>query len=140
VVGGGEEIRLLLGGTDDPEVYVAVESDADGQELARVGVGTSHETYEEVVLDLPGHSGKTVRLRLVDNSTTGHLNVDDVRNLTDGAVNSSFDGGSGTSAHDRGSVDNIAYVIDHAAGQRSTETSTRPCESSTGGAPQSTTL
>ncbi|WP_285102083.1 hypothetical protein [Promicromonospora sp. MEB111] len=86
VVGGSGEIRLLLGGTDDPDVYVAAESVADGQELARVGVGTSRETYQEVGLDLAAHVGETVRLRLVDGSPTGHLNVDDIRTLLDGTA------------------------------------------------------
>ncbi|WP_125776624.1 hypothetical protein [Antribacter gilvus] len=86
VVGDHGEVRLLLGGTADPRVYVAVLSAADNQELARVGVGATRETYQEAVLNLAGHAGQTVRLRLVDSSPTGHLNVDHVRTLADGAT------------------------------------------------------
>ncbi|WP_454042274.1 hypothetical protein [Cellulosimicrobium sp. Marseille-Q8652] len=91
VVGGGGQIRLLIGGTADPKVYVAAVSDTDGQELARVGVAASRETYTEAVLDLTGHVGETVRLRLVDASSTGHLNVDDIRTPTDDPTPSALD-------------------------------------------------
>ncbi|GAA1869643.1 hypothetical protein GCM10009751_30610 [Myceligenerans crystallogenes] len=115
-VATGGQVRLLLGGTQDAEVYVAAEAAADGRELARVGVGATRETYTEAVLDLTGHAGETVRLRLVDNSASGHLNADHVR--TGGAP------AAGADAH----VAPAAYVAGAAAGSRPGRTSSARCE------------
>jgi len=94
VLGGSGQIRLLLGGTADPRVYVAAESATSGQELARIGIAASRETYQEAVLDLTEHVGETVRLRLVDASATGHLNVDHIKTLVEDPAPSSDTTGS----------------------------------------------
>ena len=60
----------------------------------------------------PAHVGETVRLRLVDDSTTGHLNVDDIRTL----------------------VDDSTPVIDNAAWSTPAGTSSSHCASSPSGA------
>ncbi|GAA1869628.1 LamG-like jellyroll fold domain-containing protein [Myceligenerans crystallogenes] len=116
LVGGRGEVWLLLGGTKDPGVYVAVYAAEDGRELARAGVDATRETYEEVVLDLSAHEGEQVELRLVDGSTTGHLNADHVRTLVNDPMHWSFDEGSGKQAHDDGSdvTDDVAYVFNDA--------------------------
>lgn len=117
LVGGQEQVRLLLGGTADPGVYAAVVSAADGRELARTSVPATGEAYREAVLDLSGHRGETVALRLVDESPAGHLNSDEIRTLVNRPMHWSFDETSGSEAHDSGSslTDDVAYVFDDAA-------------------------
>ncbi|WP_125776626.1 GH32 C-terminal domain-containing protein [Antribacter gilvus] len=117
VVGGRGEVRFLLGGTNDPGVYVAAHSAADNRELARVGVDATREAYQEAVLGLDAHRGEVVYLRLVDESPTGHLNVDHVRTLVNDPMYWSFDETTGRTAQDSGSgvADDVAYVFNDAA-------------------------
>src|SRR5690606_5821531 len=60
----------------------------------RIGIAATRETYQEAVLDLTEHVGETVRLRLVDASATGHLNVDHIRTLVEDPAPSSDTTGS----------------------------------------------
>ena len=117
VVGGRGEVRLLLGGTSDPDLYVAVHAATDDKELVRATVDSTGEAYAEVALDLSEHLGDVVYLRLVDESATGHLNVDGVRTLVNDPMHWSFDETSGKKAHDDGSgtTDDVAYVFNDAA-------------------------
>jgi len=116
LVGGRGEVRLLLSGTSDPDVYVAVHSATDDQVLARTTVASTGDVYDEAVLDLGEHLGEAVYLRLVDDSASGHLNVDGVRTLVNDPMHWSFDETSGTKARDDGSgtVDDVAYVFNDA--------------------------
>ncbi|WP_347976814.1 GH32 C-terminal domain-containing protein [Microbacterium sp. ProA8] len=115
-VGGDAEVRLLLGGSKNPDVYAAIISDTDGSELARVGVPQATDTYQPVAIDLGAHRGDVVRLRLVDNSTIGHLNADGIRTLLNDPMHWSFDEGSGTTAAGGAATpDAVAYVFNDAA-------------------------
>ncbi|AEG44848.1 GH32 C-terminal domain-containing protein [Isoptericola variabilis] len=117
LVGGTGHLRLLLGGTKDPGVYVVVRSAADGTELATTGVATTSEKYQKNVLDLADHRGKTVYLQLVDDSTVGHLNVDAVTTLVNDPMHWAFDETAGHEARDTGSgtTDVVEYVFNDAA-------------------------
>ncbi len=115
LVGGRAEVRLLLGGTVDPDIYAAVLAD-DGDEVARVGVPEATDTYQPVVIDLSEHRGEAVRLRLVDGSPSGHLNADAIRTLVNDPMTWAFDEGSGATAGGGGaSADPVAYVFNDAA-------------------------
>ncbi|MCD6351976.1 MAG: hypothetical protein J7M26_07645 [Armatimonadetes bacterium] len=80
----GAALALLVGGGDHPDqTFVALVDAQTGAVLARA-TGRNQEYMRPVVWDLTPFKGKKVYLRVVDTATGawGHINVDDVRELT----------------------------------------------------------
>ncbi|BCS82172.1 GH32 C-terminal domain-containing protein [Anaerocellum diazotrophicum] len=70
-------ISFLIGGTDDiNNVYVAL-YDANNDKELRRATGTGKEEYTEIVWDVSDLKDKDVYIKVVDNSESGHINVDD---------------------------------------------------------------
>ncbi|TDN91480.1 GH32 C-terminal domain-containing protein [Microbacterium sp. BK668] len=115
-IGGQGRIELLAGGTADAGIYIAIVSEDGGTEIARTSLEMAGEPYNALSLDVTEHRGETVRLRLVDESTTGHLNVDGIRTLVNEPMHWKFDETSGAVA-DGGAADadRVAYVFNDAA-------------------------
>ncbi len=71
-----EHLSFLLGGSGG---QVAVRVDHEQTVLARIGGNRRRAKAERVTLDLTGHRGKTVVIRLIDEDPKGDLLVDDFR-------------------------------------------------------------
>jgi hypothetical protein len=72
-----ERLSFLLGGSGGGKVAVRVDH---GQSvLARIGGNSRRARPERVTLDLTGHRGKEVVIRLIDDDPKGDLLVDDFR-------------------------------------------------------------
>ncbi|WP_373229357.1 GH32 C-terminal domain-containing protein [Cohnella sp.] len=77
-LGGNGLIDFKIGGTNDlANVYVALVRNSDGVELMKA-TGTNSDAYSTVNWNTSAHVGTVVYIKLVDNSTNGHLNIDDV--------------------------------------------------------------
>ncbi len=77
-LGGDGQIDFLTGGDKDIDnLYVALVRESDGEELMKA-TGTGTDTYSRVEWDASSHIDTTVRIKIVDNSTEGHINLDDV--------------------------------------------------------------
>lgn len=77
-LGGDGKIDFLTGGNEDLEnLYVSLVRETDGKELMKA-TGTGTDTYSKVEWDASEHIGSVVRIKIVDKSTTGHINLDDV--------------------------------------------------------------
>ncbi|WP_345240440.1 GH32 C-terminal domain-containing protein [Pontibacillus salipaludis] len=77
-LGGDGRIDFLTGGQEDlNQLYVALVRESDGAELMKA-TGNGTDTYEKVNWDASEFIGETVRIKIVDQSTTGHINLDDV--------------------------------------------------------------
>ena len=77
-------IRLLVGGGGyRDQTYVALVRAGDGVELKR-GWGHNNEVMVPVLWELSEHRGARVYIQIVDRATGGwgHINVDDIRELT----------------------------------------------------------
>ncbi|HZG78268.1 MAG TPA: hypothetical protein VEZ72_20615 [Paenibacillus sp.] len=78
ILGGDGRIDFLIGGANDiANVYVALVDATNDAELLK-STGTNSDEYTRAQWNASAHIGKTVYIRLVDQSTTGHLNLDDV--------------------------------------------------------------
>lgn len=73
-------LSALVSGGKDPKACVEVVSETSGQVLGRFP-GTDGDTFERQWLDLKGHVGVAVRVRLVDHLANegGHASLDDIR-------------------------------------------------------------
>lgn len=73
-------VSFLVAGGASADTRVDILSVQSGRRLASVA-GRNHEALRPVVVDLSGHVGERVRVRLVDDATGGwgHLNFDDLR-------------------------------------------------------------
>jgi len=80
-------LRLLVGGGGSKGVFVALVRACDGVDV-RVARGRNQEVMEEITWDLHDLAGRAVYLRIVDaeKSGWGHLNVDDIRELSPAEV------------------------------------------------------
>ncbi len=77
-LGGDGKIDFLIGGDSDPNnLYVALVRASDGVELLKA-IGGNSDTYSRVHWDASAFAGTVCYIKIVDNSTTGHLNVDDL--------------------------------------------------------------
>ncbi|MFC4324311.1 GH32 C-terminal domain-containing protein [Litchfieldia salsa] len=77
-LGGDGQIDFLTGGDNDiNNLYVALVRDSDGSELMKA-TGTGTDKYTKVNWDASEHIGTVVRIKIVDTTTTGHINLDDV--------------------------------------------------------------
>jgi beta-fructofuranosidase len=75
---GSGTIDLLVGGSDDlANAWVGLVDDATGAVLGKV-TGPGNDTYVRRSIEAPSAVGNVVRIRVVDSTTTGHVNVDDV--------------------------------------------------------------
>ncbi len=80
----GDFIRLLVGGGAHPnECFVALVDAQTGRELARA-TGRNAEFMMPVYWDVRRYKGRRVFIRIVDRHTGGwgHINVDDIREMT----------------------------------------------------------
>jgi len=70
-------VLLISGGGDREKTYVALVTEEGNEELVRVTGSGSSNHFEPVAVDLSRHRGKTVRVRIVDNATSGwgHINL-----------------------------------------------------------------
>ncbi len=79
----GRSMRLLVGGGNYPDsCYIAL-YDADSDTIIYKETGKNTETMDERLWDLDPWLGRTVYLKIVDNSSTsfGHINVDGIKEL-----------------------------------------------------------
>lgn len=77
-VGEGGQINLLVGGNNDiNNLYVALVRDSDGAELLKA-TGPGSDTYSRINWDASAFVGTVVYIKIVDNSATGHINLDDI--------------------------------------------------------------
>lgn len=77
-IGGNGLIDLLIGGGNDiNNLYVALVRDSDGAELMKA-TGTDSEAYSRVNWNASAYVGTVAYIKLVDSSTAGHINLDDV--------------------------------------------------------------
>lgn len=75
---GDGQIDFLTGGMSDiNNLYVALVRESDGAELLKA-TGTGSDAYTKVNWDASAYVGTVVYIKVVDNSTTGHINLDDV--------------------------------------------------------------
>jgi sucrose-6-phosphate hydrolase SacC (GH32 family) len=85
-LGGNGEINFMLSGNHDPNhLYVALVNAVDDSILLSetpANGAVSPESLRRIIWDAAAYLGKKVYVKVVDNSPTGHLNVDDfhVRN------------------------------------------------------------
>jgi sucrose-6-phosphate hydrolase SacC (GH32 family) len=116
LLSGDGVIELLVGGDDDPDLFVAAVRAEDDTELIRA-TGPGHEEYSAVTWDLADHVGEELYIRVVDDSPTGHLNLDGVQTLRSAPMHWPLDETSGTLAADvAGGVDDyVNYVFNDAA-------------------------
>ncbi|QYR22368.1 GH32 C-terminal domain-containing protein [Paenibacillus sp. sptzw28] len=77
-LGGSGQIDFLIGGNSDIDsLYVALVRNSDGAELMKATANNS-DTYSPVNWNASAYAGTVVYIKVVDNSTTGHINLDDV--------------------------------------------------------------
>ncbi|HEY0827646.1 MAG TPA: GH32 C-terminal domain-containing protein [Bacilli bacterium] len=77
-VGGDGLMNFLIGGGNDiNNLYVALVRNSDGVELLKA-TGTGTDTYARVNWNASAYAGTVCYIKLYDNSTTGHLNFDDM--------------------------------------------------------------
>lgn len=77
---GTGNARLKIGGGQDPtNLYVALVDSSSGTVLEKA-TGTESESMRWVVWNMDKYAGRSVYVRVLDNSTTawGHVNVDDI--------------------------------------------------------------
>ncbi|XEC93551.1 GH32 C-terminal domain-containing protein [Paenibacillus tarimensis] len=78
LLGGDGQIDFLIGGNNDIDsLYVALVRDSDGAELMKA-TGNNSDTYSRVNWDASAYVNTAVYIKVADNSTTGHINLDDV--------------------------------------------------------------
>jgi hypothetical protein len=72
-------LSFLIGGSNsfDTRVELNVLDQIEGRIRVEYTSGQGSETMERVVWDLSQFAGSTGQLRIIDESTTGHINVDD---------------------------------------------------------------
>lgn len=77
-LGGDGQIDFLTGGHNDIDhLYIALVRESDGAELMKA-TGTGTDEYSKVSWDASAYVNTVVRIKIVDQSTTGHINLDDV--------------------------------------------------------------
>ncbi|WP_062514554.1 GH32 C-terminal domain-containing protein [Halobacillus sp. KGW1] len=77
-LGGDGSVDFLTGGDEDIEnLYVALVRESDGEELMKA-TGTGADTYTRMEWDASEYTGTVVRIKIVDKTTDGHINLDDV--------------------------------------------------------------
>jgi fructan beta-fructosidase len=120
-------VEFLIGGDDDEDLFVSAVRAEDDVELARAH-GPGHDAYTTVSWDLSDHLGEQLYLRVVDESATGHLNLDGVRTLETAPMHWPFDETSGASADDivSGVTDHIDYVFNDARYKPDSDPTRRP--------------
>ncbi|WP_235950185.1 GH32 C-terminal domain-containing protein [Paenibacillus apii] len=75
---GDGKISLMVGGDNDlSQLYVALVDNATNTELLKA-TGTGSDAYTTITWDASAHVGKVVYIKLVDNSSTGHINLDNI--------------------------------------------------------------
>jgi beta-fructofuranosidase len=75
---GSGTIDLLVGGSNDlANAWVGLVDDATGSVIGKV-TGPGDDTYVRRSISAPAAVGSVVRIRVVDDTTTGHINVDDI--------------------------------------------------------------
>ncbi|WP_223068907.1 GH32 C-terminal domain-containing protein [Paenibacillus caui] len=120
VLGGSGTIDFLIGGAKDPDnLYVALIRAADGAVLMKeTGPQLPEfESYRKVSWNASKYLGEEVYLKITDQSTTGHINVDGFNVYVPGVIGGwSFDEGSGQTAEDSVTArkDPIDYVFNQA--------------------------
>ncbi|WP_171649249.1 GH32 C-terminal domain-containing protein [Paenibacillus phytorum] len=76
-LGGNGAVDFLIGGNNDiSNLFVALVRDSDGVELMKA-TASNTDTYTRVNWNAAAYVGTVVKIKIVDNSTTGHINVDD---------------------------------------------------------------
>ena len=76
---GDGYIDFLIGGTNDIDnVYVALVRASDDVELMKA-TSNGSDKYQRLSWDASAYVGEICYIKLVDNSTTGYLNFDDIR-------------------------------------------------------------
>ncbi|WP_332631828.1 GH32 C-terminal domain-containing protein [Halalkalibacter flavus] len=77
-LGGDGQIDFLIGGDHDIDnLYVALIRESDG-EIVLKETGHGNDTYRRVHWDASAYVGDVYYIEIVDKSTEGHLNLDDV--------------------------------------------------------------
>ncbi|WLR60988.1 GH32 C-terminal domain-containing protein [Guptibacillus hwajinpoensis] len=77
-LGGDGQIDFLTGGDSDPDhLTISLVRESDGVELMKE-TGTGTDTYSKKSWDATAHVGTVVRMKVVDSTTNGHINIDDV--------------------------------------------------------------
>ncbi|PFG14408.1 sucrose-6-phosphate hydrolase SacC (GH32 family) [Bacillus sp. es.036] len=77
-LGGDGQIHFLTGGDSDADhLSISLVRESDGVELMKE-TGTGTDTYSKKSWDASAHIGTVVRIKVVDSTTTGHINLDDV--------------------------------------------------------------
>jgi hypothetical protein len=83
LIGGGQDdamlrVELLIQANAGPS---AIEIDGQNYQIANYSTGHGQERMRRASWDVsaPGLRNRTARIRIVDNATNGHLNVDDFR-------------------------------------------------------------
>lgn len=77
-VGGSGLIDFLIGGNNDlSNLYVALVRNSDGVELLKA-TGTNTDAYATVNWNASAYVGTVCYIKIVDSSTSGHINLDDV--------------------------------------------------------------
>ncbi len=90
-VGGDGQINLLIGGNNDiNNLYVALVRNSDGVELLKA-TGSNTDTYSRVNWNAAAYTGTVCYIKIVDNSTTGHINLDDVNVPSSASLNNHVD-------------------------------------------------
>lgn len=124
VLTGTGEIRFLIGGgRDEEKLYAALVRASDDAVLMKATGGGS-EAYSSVTWDAAAYLGEELYVKTVDESTGGHINIDDVKVRGTGLIGSwSLNEGQGTTAHDaaRNVDDSVHYVFNDAKYKPSTE-------------------
>lgn len=71
----GQCLLYVSGGRDAQRVYVSLVDAADGTEYTRIA-GKDHNLFEAVIVDTSAYKGKSVIVRVVDQSADewGHIN------------------------------------------------------------------
>jgi non-lysosomal glucosylceramidase len=80
---GCRKLSLLVGGGQHADTFVALVRADDDRELFRA-TGANREAMSRVIWEVAPYLGQRVYLRVVDHNTGGwgHINVDDIRELT----------------------------------------------------------
>ncbi|MFD2671269.1 GH32 C-terminal domain-containing protein [Marinicrinis sediminis] len=77
-LGGDGQIDFQVGGDQDlNQLYIALVRESDDAILMKA-TGTGSDAYSTVNWDASAYTGTVVKIRVVDQSTTGHINLDDV--------------------------------------------------------------
>ncbi len=117
--GNGEINFLIAGASDIEDLYVALVKESDDSILFQeTGPALAQlEGYVRKTWDVADYIGEKVRIEVVDNSTTEHINVDDFQVYQiGGVVEWSFDDGTGKTALDSvgDKEDDINHVFNQA--------------------------